>query len=998
MKLILGIQLHIPATLLWLAGSFGPAAGVQAANASGGTMVRVGDYVIHTFTANGTFTNPNVSAIAAEVLLIGGGGGGAEGGGGGGGFLHLTNVSVPSGGHAVVVGSGGAAGVTGQNSSFRSQTAFGGGGGGLAGASGGGAPRDAGGPGGGASYGSQGYSGGGSNETGWSSAGGGGGAGGVGGDGYNVGGSENDEFFEPDGPGGNGGVGRQSSVTGSSVYYAGGGGGTNSSGYGAQPTGGLGGGGAGSKSYAVGGAGVNGLGGGGGAFAAGGSGVVIVRYHSPATQQTITFASIPNQTIGNPPITLSATASSGLPVTFSVSGPATLSGNTVTLTGALGTVSIVATQAGDLIYAPKTANQNFTVKYDQTVTFGALADRVYNDVPVQLSASASSGLAPVFSVVSGPAVVLGNTAVITGAGPVTVAANQPGNTTYNPAPAVARTFTVSKGNSVEATGGTITRVGDYLVHTYTGNGTFTVPGGFVTAEILAIGGGGAGQEGGGGGGGFKNVFGKIISAGSYPITVGGGGSASGLAGDSSFGNIVLAHGGGRGGQGGASGGGASTNSDSPGGAAIFGNEGYPGGASHESGMSAAGGGGGAGGPGEDGGNVGGYDEENQEWLGPDSKGGDGGVGRVSAITGANVYYGGGGGGTNNSGEGNLPAGGLGGGGAGSRSGEVGSAGINGLGGGGGTRSSGGSGVVIVRYYSPVLVAQTIAFAPLSDRTCGDPPFSLSATTTSGLPVAFAVTAGPAALSGNTLSFRIAGTVTVTATQPGGFGYAAAPSVARTFVVNKASQTVTFPAIANRTFGTPPFALGATASSGLPVSYTVSSGPAVVLGNTATLTGTGTVTLVASQAGSDTIAAATASQTFTITADTMAPAVPTGLVATQVSANSVRITWNAASDNVGVVAYEIHRDGVFVAAVGGTSATISGLVPQTLYGMVVKARDAAGNLSASGSLAVTTAAASTASDGDGVPDAVEDLLGTNKNSTGTSDTTDQLNFKVQSPSP
>ena len=53
------------------------------------------------------------------------------------------------------------------------------------------------------------------------------------------------------------------------------------------------------------------------------------------------------------PFNLTATASSGLPVAFSlVSGPATLSGSTVTLTGATGTVSIRASQAGNAQYNP----------------------------------------------------------------------------------------------------------------------------------------------------------------------------------------------------------------------------------------------------------------------------------------------------------------------------------------------------------------------------------------------------------------------------------------------------------------------------------------------------------------------------------------------------------------------------------------------------------------------------------------------------------------------
>ncbi|MES2731005.1 MAG: PA14 domain-containing protein, partial [Bacteroidota bacterium] len=68
----------------------------------------------------------------------------------------------------------------------------------------------------------------------------------------------------------------------------------------------------------------------------------------PCTVQTITFATIPDKALTDPPFVLNATASSGLPVTYAlVSGPATISGNTVTLTGAAGTVTITASQAGN---------------------------------------------------------------------------------------------------------------------------------------------------------------------------------------------------------------------------------------------------------------------------------------------------------------------------------------------------------------------------------------------------------------------------------------------------------------------------------------------------------------------------------------------------------------------------------------------------------------------------------------------------------------------------
>ncbi len=85
------------------------------------------------------------------------------------------------------------------------------------------------------------------------------------------------------------------------------------------------------------------------------------------TSQTVSFKAIANQTYGVAPITLTASASSGRGVTFSVkSGPATISGNVLTITGA-GTVVVEASQAGDSTYAPAVpVDQAFNVSSQAT--------------------------------------------------------------------------------------------------------------------------------------------------------------------------------------------------------------------------------------------------------------------------------------------------------------------------------------------------------------------------------------------------------------------------------------------------------------------------------------------------------------------------------------------------------------------------------------------------------------------------------------------------------
>jgi len=72
----------------------------------------------------------------------------------------------------------------------------------------------------------------------------------------------------------------------------------------------------------------------------------------------------------------------------------------------------------------------------------------------------------------------------------------------------------------------------------------------------------------------------------------------------------------------------------------------------------------------------------------------------------------------------------------------------------------------------------------------------------------------------------------------------------------AAQTITFPNPGPQTYGVAPFALKATASSGLPITYTVYNGSAVVNGSTLTITGSGPLMLQASQPGNVDFAAAT----------------------------------------------------------------------------------------------------------------------------------------------
>jgi hypothetical protein len=276
---------------------YGISNGVKAV---GGTLTVAGGYAYHTFTSTGSFL-PNQKIKGAEILCVAGGGGGGfdtGGGGGGGGVLYAASQTLNAGtSYTALVGSGGAggtssAGTNGGVSVLLTTSPLGGGGGGgitlngVSGGSGGGAAGAGAGSSGGTGTAGQGNNGG-LNAGSQKGGAGGGGAGAIGQDGqstYN---------------GGAGGIGTSTyttwhSITGTGVlssglYYiaAGGGGGSGDSSR-TGGSGGIGGGGRGadsSNANIASGTANTGGGGGGGCGngtprtgAAGGSGLVIVRY------------------------------------------------------------------------------------------------------------------------------------------------------------------------------------------------------------------------------------------------------------------------------------------------------------------------------------------------------------------------------------------------------------------------------------------------------------------------------------------------------------------------------------------------------------------------------------------------------------------------------------------------------------------------------------------------------------------------------------------------
>ncbi|HEY4355097.1 MAG TPA: Ig-like domain repeat protein, partial [Acidobacteriaceae bacterium] len=201
---------------------------------------------------------------------------------------------------------------------------------------------------------------------------------------------------------------------------------------------------------------------------------------------TIAF-NVSDHFVDDPPFTVMATSDSPAPISYSlVSGPASVAGATVSLTGTTGIVTLKASQPSVIPYDTGSAMTSFNViKHSETISFTQPATPTSLQAsPVNLLATATSGLPVTFSVVSGPATVSGNQLTLTGFGQVVVAADQPGNSIYSPAPTVTRTLIVLDTRVTVTLNATPNPV--FLLNPVTFTAAATSPGGIPTGTITLL--------------------------------------------------------------------------------------------------------------------------------------------------------------------------------------------------------------------------------------------------------------------------------------------------------------------------------------------------------------------------------------------------------------------------------------------------------------------------------------------------------------------------------
>jgi hypothetical protein len=177
----------------------------------------------------------------------------------------------------------------------------------------------------------------------------------------------------------------------------------------------------------------------------------------------------------------------------------------------------------------------------------------------------------------------------------------------------------------------------------------------------------------------------------------------------------------------------------------------------------------------------------------------------------------------------------------------------------------GTGTIVV---GSAMLSQTISFGALADKRPDELPLIVAATASSGLTVSFSsATPAVCTVAGTTVSYVALGVCTIAANQAGDATYNPAPQVSQSFTIAKGDQTISFGALAAKSIGDPDFAVSATASSGLAVSFG-SATPAVctVTGTTVHLVAIGTCTIDADQAGdANWNAAPQVSQSFAVAA-------------------------------------------------------------------------------------------------------------------------------------
>ena len=204
--------------------------------------------------------------------------------------------------------------------------------------------------------------------------------------------------------------------------------------------------------------------------------------------QTIDFAVFDAHAMGDRDFSPGATAVSGLPITYISANPAvaTIVNGKIHIVGK-GSAKITASQAGNINWnvAPPISQTLNVAVGTQEITFNALPNKVYGTADFAAGATASSGLAVIYTS-SDPlvATIVTGKIHITGVGTSTITASQIGNVNWNPANTVTQTLTVDKGAPVITWANPLPIAYGALLSATQLNATANIPGKFTYTPVL----------------------------------------------------------------------------------------------------------------------------------------------------------------------------------------------------------------------------------------------------------------------------------------------------------------------------------------------------------------------------------------------------------------------------------------------------------------------------------------------------------------------------------
>ena len=627
----------------------------------------------------------------------------------------------------------------------------------------------------------------------------------------------------------------------------------------------------------------------------------------------------------------------------------------------VGTCKVNANLDGDSQYEAATqVQQTFSVaKGAQVLSFTSNAPNAAKVGGANYTVTATGGAstsAIVLSVDSGSTTkcsVSGMEVTYLAVGNCVLNLNQAGDTNYNAATQVQQTVVITSDGRCPT--GVVS--GNYCLVRFNSSGTWTVPAGVTSVDILTVGGGGAGgsgtgtnQAGGGGGGGeVIDTLGRAVTPGNLlTISVGAGGtggagattnSTAGTAGGATSVTgsgfvTITSRGGGQGASynltgagalaagagptvaGGGGGSGGPTSRGVAAGSGGVSNGGAPNNNDTSGSYQTGGGGGGAGGNGSAGTTV---------------LGGAGGAGKASTISGTTL--GGGGGGAKRDGTGTGGGTAAAGGGAGGW-GTAGTAGTANTGGGGGGSgganggANGGSGLVLIRV---ALQSQTVAFTSTAPTglvygtsTTYIPTASGTASEAAVVITVDAASSAVCSIDAGVVSIIGAGTCTLNANQAGNGFYAPATQVQQSFTVAKKAQAITFSSTAptNAVVGGSTYTITANGGgSTSSIVFSTASSGCTVSGAVVSFTAVGDCVVKANQAAdSNYLVAPEVTQTISVAKGTQVVAFTSTAPTTAVVDGSTYTVTASGGNSGNAVVFAIATDSAAVCSISGSVVT------------------------------------------------------------------------------